>query len=103
MVRHVVLLRWNEGTTADQVASVVERLRALPGRIDAIRSYEVGVDLALRAGSADLAIVALFDDAEGFRTYLEHPAHVAVVDELIDPLAADRTSVQFQPDGGPFV
>ena len=95
MLRHVVLLKWNEDATAEQIESVVSGMRALPAAIPQIRSYEVGRDLGLRDGAYDLGLVAEFDDADAWRTYLAHPDHVEVVANRITPIMADRASVQF--------
>jgi hypothetical protein len=95
MFRHVVLFRFRPDTTAEQRQAALDGLHALPGQIPEIREYHVGADLGLRDGNFDLAVVALFDDEAGWRTYLDHPAHVAVASGLIRPFAAGRASVQF--------
>lgn len=96
MVRHLVLLKWTDGATDEQVAAVIEGLQALPAAIGEIRRYEVGTDLGLREGTFDLAITAEFDDADGWRTYATHPEHVAVITDRITPILADRASVQHE-------
>jgi hypothetical protein len=58
------------------------------------------------SANADFAVVADFDDADGFATYAAHPAHQDVIVRLLRPLVAERLSVQFAvsppgaPDGG---
>lgn len=96
MIRHCVFLHLDPAATDEAVEAVVAALRTLPAAIPEIRSYEVGRDLGLREGNADLAIVATFDDVEGWRTYVDHPAHVAVIAEHIAGVATSRTSVQFE-------
>jgi Stress responsive A/B Barrel Domain len=96
MFRHVILMRFAPGTTDEPRRAVLDGLRALPAQIPEIRDYQVGADLGLRDGSYDIGLVALFDDEQGWRTYLDHPAHVAVVTELIAPHVQDRASVQFE-------
>jgi len=100
MLRHVVLIRLVEDdperpldASADEL---VAALRALPDRIPEIRSYEVGRDLGLAPTNAHVAIVAEFDDAEALAAYREHPAHVDVLERLIEPVSASRTAVQFE-------
>ncbi|MGH9274522.1 MAG: Dabb family protein [Acidimicrobiales bacterium] len=95
MIRHVAVFRWVDGTTADQVAAVADALRALPAEITSIRGYTVGADLQLGDGRWDFAVVAEFDDADGYQTYVDHPAHQAVATDLIAPIRADRAHVQF--------
>ena len=55
----------------------------------------VCADLGWRDGNADLAIVATFDDRDGWRAYVEHPDHVAAVESHIVPLVESSQSVQF--------
>jgi hypothetical protein len=94
MIRHVAVFQWLDGTTDDQVAVVAEALRALPAQIDSIRSYTVGPDLHLGEGRWDFAVVAEFDDADGYQAYVDHPAHQAVANELIAPIRSERAHVQ---------
>jgi hypothetical protein len=93
-LRHVVLIELKPETSPATVDEIATALRALPGQIPAIRTYEVSVDLGLQDGNATLAIVAGFDDADGWRTYGPHPAHQKVVQELVTPNAVRRTAVQ---------
>jgi hypothetical protein len=99
VIRHVVLLTIDPSApTAPQV--IVEALRELPAAIPELRSYEVGVDLGLADGNATVAVVADFDDVDGYTTYRDHPAHRAVIEELISPVLVARTAVQHHLDRG---
>lgn len=93
-LRHVVLMAWTDEATAAQRAAVAPALRELPGLVPSLRSYWVGDDAGLVDGNWDLAVVADFDDEDGWRAYLSHPAHVRVLDELIHPILATRAAVQ---------
>ena len=95
MLRHVVLLTWVPGTPPETVEAVVTALRALPARIPEIRAYSVGRDAGVAEGNAHLAVVADFDDVEGWRVYRDDPEHQRVIAELIRPNLADRTAAQF--------
>lgn len=94
MIRHVALFRWSEGTTSDQVADVHAGLEGLPAAVPSIRAYAHGPDLRLGQGRWDYAVIADFDDAEGYADYDAHPAHAAVRSERIAPLVAERAVVQ---------
>ncbi len=94
MLRHVVCLTWSDAATPAAVDAVIAGLTELPGVIPEIRAYTVASDVGLAAGNADLAIVADFDDAAGWRRYLDHPAHLAVLQERIRPILAQRAAVQ---------
>ena len=93
-LRHIVTLTFRDDTTDDQIHQIVEALRRLPSQIDDIRSYDVGTDAELAEGNAHLGIVADFDSVEGYEVYRDHPAHQAVITELIVPVIAGRSAVQ---------
>lgn len=94
-LRHIVLIRFTDDATRDQVAALSAGLDGLAEEIEQVRHYEHGADAGVREGTWDYGLVAQFDSAEDFTAYLEHPAHVAVVKELLNPISAERTSVQF--------
>ena len=50
----------------------------------------------LREGNWDYAVVADFDDADGWRAYTAHPAHRQVLVELIEPVVGERAAAQFE-------
>lgn len=94
MVHHTVLLRFIAEATDDQVEAVVEGLRALPEQIPEIRSYRVGRDAGFAEDNADVLVLATFDDQAAWRSYQDHPAHRAVITELIAPIKASRHAAQ---------
>lgn len=98
MLRHIACFRWREGTTDAQVELLAELLAALPAAIPEIRRYHFGRDARLAAGNFDFAVVADFDDAGGWSTYLSHPDHQNVV-AYLDSMVADRARVQFDLPG----
>ena len=95
-LRHVALFRWKDGTTEDQKRRISDGLAELPSLIPELRDYQFGADAGLVDSSWDFAVVATFDDADGWRSYREHPEHQRIVAEHIGPAAAERASMQFQ-------
>jgi hypothetical protein len=93
-VHHLVLFRWKDDVPADHVAVVDAALAGLPAQIDTVRAYAHGADLGLGDGRWDYGVVATFDDAAGWRTYDEHPAHAEVLARVIAPHLQDRAVVQ---------
>ncbi|MGE5287785.1 MAG: Dabb family protein [Micromonosporaceae bacterium] len=96
MLRHVVLFTWTPEATADQRRAVAEELRKLPGVIAELRHYDVGPDAGMNPANFDFAVVADFDDREGYLAYRDHPAHRAVVDKHITPILGTRATVQYE-------
>ncbi len=98
MLRHVVLLRWRDDATDEQVAAVADGLAALPAAIDTIRAYRIGPDAGINDGNLHYAVVADFDDEAGYLVYRDHPAHQALIAERIAPILAERAAVQYAVD-----
>lgn len=96
MFRHVVLITLSTEATPEQRQALFDGLRGLPEAIPEIRSYVYGLDAGLAEGNATVAVVADFDDVDGYRVYATHPAHVQVITELIRPIMVGRTAVQHQ-------
>lgn len=95
MFRHVVVFTWKAEATEDQRREVGERLAALPGKIPELRAYRYGADAGINPGNADFAVVADFDDVDGYLTYRDHPEHLAIIEAYIAPIIATRIAVQF--------
>jgi hypothetical protein len=99
VLRHVAVFRWAEGTPAEEVDAFAAALAGLPAVIPSIRSYRFGPDAGLGlSANGDFAVVADFDDGDGYAAYADHPAHQDVIVRLLRPMVAERLSVQFTFD-----
>jgi hypothetical protein len=96
MIRHVVVLRWNDTVTEHSLAATAAALDALPGAIPEIVEYHHGPDLGLNAGNYDYGIVADFVSAEDHATYRDHPEHQRFIAEHLTGRVADRAALQFE-------
>jgi hypothetical protein len=96
MIRHVVLFTWIPEATDRQKQQVAEELRALPPLMTGLRAYHFGPDAGIVDGNFDFAVVVDFDDAESYLAYRHHPAHRAVVDQVINPIVRQRASIQYE-------
>jgi hypothetical protein len=56
----------------------------------------VGPDAGIVAGNDDFAVVGDFTDTESYLAYRTHPAHRAVIEETIEPIVAERHSLQYE-------
>jgi hypothetical protein len=89
LLRHVVMFKFKDGTTADQVRTIENTFRGLPKKIDTIVDFEWGTDMSVE-GKADgftHCFFVTFRDEKGRETYLPHPAHkefVSVVGPHVD-------------------
>jgi len=73
----VVLFKFKEGTTAEQIKQVEDAFRALPGKIDLIRGFEWGTNVSpenLAQGYTHCFFLTFASDKDR-DAYLVHPAH----------------------------
>jgi hypothetical protein len=96
MIRHVVMFRWNDSVTDEDVASVSAGLDALPGAISEIVAYRHGSDLGLAPANSDYSITADFANLDDFAAYRDHPEHQRFIAEHITGRVAERVAVQFE-------
>ncbi len=104
MIRHVVMFRWNDAVDAAHVGVVGARLDALVEAIPEIRSYHHGADVGVNDGNYDYVVVGDFASLGDYLVYRDHPAHRALITELIAGRVTDRAAVQFElaePGGAP--
>ena len=77
--RHVVLFKFKDGTSPEQVKEVVDAFRALKDKVDAIVDFEYGTDVSTenKAQGFTHCFFVTFRDDKGRDAYLPHPAHKA--------------------------
>ncbi len=86
VLRHVVLLKFKEGTKPAQIKAVENGFRALPGKIDAICDFEWGTDASVEGLTQGFThcFFVTFRNEKGRAAYLPHPQHKKFV-ELLTP------------------
>ena len=77
--RHVVLFKFKDGTSPQQVQEVVDAFRALKDKVDAIVDFEYGTDVSTENKTQGFThcFFVTFKDEKGRDAYLPHPAHKA--------------------------
>jgi hypothetical protein len=90
------VLTFADSTTDEDVRAICEALATLPGLIPALRAYSFGPDLGIDAGNGSFAVIAEFDDADGYRSYRDDPEHQCIIAELIRPFLAGRAATQYE-------
>ena len=96
MIRHIVLLKLKDETSAEDIEAIKTTLGTMPGNISEIANYAFGQDLAVSSDTADFGIIADFEGVEAFEAYAKHPHHVAAVQNVIKPHVAQKTAMQFE-------
>ena len=82
MVDHLVFFAVREDASRAEVEDLVSSIRALRDDVPSTIDLSVGEDFSGRSGGYTHAIFARFGDRTGLREYMEHPAHLAVVEKL---------------------
>ena len=77
LLRHVVLFKFKDSATPEQIKEVETAFRALPGKIPVIHSFEWGTNNSpenLAQGFTHCFFLTFLSEADR-ATYLPHPAH----------------------------
>lgn len=84
LLRHVVLFKFTDSSTPDDVKKVEDAFRALPAQIKEIKNFEWGTNNSpenLNQGFTHCFLVT-FASEKDREVYLPHPAHQAFVNVL---------------------
>ena len=79
VLRHVVLFKFKDGTTDEQLGQVVAAFRDLKNKIDVIEDFEYGTDVSVenKAQGFTHCFFVTFRDEKARDAYLPHPDHQA--------------------------
>ncbi|ADB19130.1 Stress responsive alpha-beta barrel domain protein [Pirellula staleyi DSM 6068] len=85
-LRHVVLFKFKDDVTKEQVQEVVDAFAALPAKIPTITGFEWGTDVSIENKAAGFThgFVVSFATAKDRDDYIPHPAHAEFV-KLVGP------------------
>jgi light-regulated signal transduction histidine kinase (bacteriophytochrome) len=87
MVDHLVFFAAKEEATPEEIEDLVASIRALKEQVPGVVDLSVGEDFSGRSGEYTHGLFVRFEDAAGLQEYMNHPAHLKVVEKL-----AERTS-----------
>ncbi len=79
MIVHIVMIKFKEGVSKEQILSVKKMLEELVEKIEPLNSMEVGINFKSSDRAMDLVLTATFDAKEGLEIYATHPAHLEAV------------------------
>jgi hypothetical protein len=96
MIRHIVLLAWDDEMTDELERQLTAELSALTPRLAGLRAYHPGPDAGIVEGNFDYAVVADFDDTASYLAYRDDPVHREIIARLTAPHAKVRAAVQYE-------
>ena len=95
MVDHLVFFAVREDASKGEVDDLLSSIRGLRDDVPSTIDLSVGEDFSGRSGGYTHALFARFTDRAGLRGYMEHPAHLAVVEKL-DATTTGRIVVDYE-------
>ena len=98
MFQHIGALTFAPETTDEHREAVAQAFRDLEGVVPGLVKVRVVLDAKLREGNSDILFVLDFEAEEAWRAYGPHPAHKAIVRDLLDGVMVGKTFVQ-EPGG----
>jgi len=96
LLRHVVMFKFNDTASQEQIKVVEDAFHALQDKIDVIYDYEWGTNNSpegLNKGLTHCFLVT-FKSEEDREVYLPHPDHMAFV-EVLKPVLDDVTVIDY--------
>lgn len=87
LLRHVVLFKFKEGSSAADIKKVADAFRALPSQIKEVKAFEWGTNNSPENLNQDFThcFFVSFSSEKDREIYLPHPAHKAFV-EILKPI-----------------
>jgi hypothetical protein len=84
VLRHVVLVKFKDSVTPENLQQLENGFRTLPNKIDTIIDFEWGKDVSVEglAQGFTHCFRVTFQDDKGRAAYLPHPKHAKFVDEV---------------------
>ncbi len=77
ILRHVVMFKFKDSTSSQQIKEIEDAFRALPDKIDAICGFEWGTDVSVEGRHQGLThcFLVTFKSEADRAEYLPHPDH----------------------------
>lgn len=94
MIKHIVFFKLKD-SSAENVEKAATVLRGLEGKVEQLRSLEIGIDVIKSPRSYDIALVATFDSLEDLQGYQVHPEHQKVI-EYMNEVRENSVAVDYE-------
>ena len=95
MVDHLVFMTVRQDASPEEVEDLLSSIRGLKDAVPGTVDLSAGEDFSGRSGGYTHALFARFEDRAGLQEYLQHPAHLAVVEKL-DATTTGRIVVDYE-------
>jgi Stress responsive A/B Barrel Domain len=95
MITHIVLFKLTN-PTAENLATTLDKLLGMDGKIDLLRHLEAGVDVVRSERSYDIALTTRFDSLEDLHAYQIHPYHAGEVIPHMKAVCSSIAAVDYE-------
>lgn len=94
MITHIVFFKLKDGSE-ENVARAAQVLKDMEGKIEVLKSIEVGIDVLHSERSYDIALITKFESMEALEIYQVHPVHKKIIEYMLQVREAS-ISVDFE-------
>ncbi|GAK38703.1 Dabb family protein [Paenibacillus urinalis] len=81
MIKHIVFFKLKDRSEAS-IEETARILRSMDGRIELLKSLEIGVDVLKSERSFDISLTAVVDSLEALEAYQVHPVHQEIIKHM---------------------
>ena len=94
MIKHIVCFKMKDSSDA-ALLKTRDVLMSMQGRVEQIRSIEVGIDFLRSERSYDIILIVCVDDEAALEAYQNHPYHCDVVKTYMHKERESSVAVDF--------
>ena len=96
MIEHIVLFKFKDEATTEQIEALTNGLRGMATTIPGIAKLVVRENKSSHSMGYTLGLVVRFTDWAALEAYLPHPVHQAVVTDLLGPIHEDLVAFDYE-------
>ena len=82
MVVHIVMIKFKENTSKDEIEEIKSQIDGLFGKVPTLLSMDTGLNFSEEERAMDLSLIATFDSKEDLNEYAIHPNHLEVIENI---------------------
>jgi quinol monooxygenase YgiN len=96
MIDHIVLVKFAETTTQEQLQEVVDRFKALRTKLTGIVDLQAGLNFAEKSKDFQVVLSVRFEDQAALEAYVANPDHQAVAAYIREVGRVDSIGVDIE-------
>ena len=96
MIVHIVLFKWQPGTSAETIASVMSALRGMKGKVPEIIDLSCGDNFSELSQGFQNGLVVQVKDKAALDGYAKNADHQEIIQTLIKPILLDKITVDYE-------